>query len=173
MGQNIDQFWIEHETFHSSTGSFATSYIWKSSAIKDKNDICGTICMQSHSSKSWDWLVSNQYEKLLTSDLLREIGRTIIMSNMVRGHVCRVNRLRSRIYSMARQRCTKIPLWEHGVSKNLPIWWLTWVLITLCVMIGILAIPGYSMPGPRIRGQTSLEHNIRVTINALFRNTII
>ena len=35
MGQNIDQFWIEHETFWTSTGSFATSYILKNSIIKD------------------------------------------------------------------------------------------------------------------------------------------
>ena len=34
LGQTIDQFWIEHETFCSRTGSFQTSYIWKSSAIK-------------------------------------------------------------------------------------------------------------------------------------------
>ena len=35
LGQNIDEFWIEHETFCSRTSSFQTSYIWKSSAIKD------------------------------------------------------------------------------------------------------------------------------------------
>ena len=35
VGQTIDQFWIDHETFWSRTGSFATSYIWKISAIKD------------------------------------------------------------------------------------------------------------------------------------------
>ena len=34
LGQTIDQFWIEHETFWSSKGSLATSYIWKSSDIK-------------------------------------------------------------------------------------------------------------------------------------------
>ena len=35
MGQNIDQFWIEHdEKFWSRTASFHTSYIWTSSAIK-------------------------------------------------------------------------------------------------------------------------------------------
>ena len=34
LGQTIDHFWIEHETLRSSTGLFATSYIWKSSAIK-------------------------------------------------------------------------------------------------------------------------------------------
>ena len=35
LGQIIDQFWIEHETFWSRTGSFLTSYICKSYAIKD------------------------------------------------------------------------------------------------------------------------------------------
>ena len=35
VGQNIDQFWIEHETLYSRTGSLATSYIWKSAAIKE------------------------------------------------------------------------------------------------------------------------------------------
>ena len=35
VGQTIDQFWIEHDKLWSSTGSFATSYIWKSAAIKD------------------------------------------------------------------------------------------------------------------------------------------
>ena len=34
VGQTIDQFWIDHETFWYSTGSLATSYICKSSAIK-------------------------------------------------------------------------------------------------------------------------------------------
>ena len=34
MGQAIDQFWMEHETFCSRTGSFQTSYIWTSYAIK-------------------------------------------------------------------------------------------------------------------------------------------
>ena len=33
--QTINQFWIEHEKLWSRAGSFATSYIWKISAIKD------------------------------------------------------------------------------------------------------------------------------------------
>ena len=35
LGQNIDQFWIDHDKFWSRKGSFQTSYIWKSSTIKD------------------------------------------------------------------------------------------------------------------------------------------
>ena len=35
VGKTIDQFWIEHEALWSRTGSFVTSYIWKSTAIKD------------------------------------------------------------------------------------------------------------------------------------------
>ena len=35
LGQNIDLFWIEYEILWSGTGSFVTSYIWKSIAIKD------------------------------------------------------------------------------------------------------------------------------------------
>ena len=35
VGQNIDQFWIEQETFWFRTVSFATSYICKIAAIKD------------------------------------------------------------------------------------------------------------------------------------------
>ena len=35
LSQTIDHFWIEHETFWSRTGSFATLFIWKSSSIKD------------------------------------------------------------------------------------------------------------------------------------------
>ena len=57
LGQTSDQFWIEDETFWSRTGSFQTSCIWKSSAIKYGNHIYGTIYMQSHSPRSWDWLV--------------------------------------------------------------------------------------------------------------------
>ena len=34
VGQTIDQFWIDHETFWSRTGSLQTSYIWKSYDIK-------------------------------------------------------------------------------------------------------------------------------------------
>ena len=34
LGQTIDHFWSEHEKLWSSKGSFATSYICKSSAIK-------------------------------------------------------------------------------------------------------------------------------------------
>ena len=36
VGQTIDQFCIEHETFWSRAGSFATSYILESAAIKDR-----------------------------------------------------------------------------------------------------------------------------------------
>ena len=35
LDQTIEQFWIDHETFWSRTGSFQKLYIWKSSAIKD------------------------------------------------------------------------------------------------------------------------------------------
>ena len=41
-----------------------------------ENNICGTICMQSHSPLSWDWLVAKWYKKFLASYLLKEIGRT-------------------------------------------------------------------------------------------------
>ena len=44
MGQTIDQFWIEHEIFRSRTGSFQTSYIWKSYAIKyGKSYLCHNL----------------------------------------------------------------------------------------------------------------------------------
>ena len=53
MGQNIDQFWIEHEKFWSRTGSFATSYIWKSAYIKDEK------------SYLWQNMYANPYTKVL------------------------------------------------------------------------------------------------------------
>ena len=117
---------------------------------KMENHIFGTICMQSHLSRSWEWLVSKWHQKLLASDLLREIVRTTSMSNVVRVHVCRVTHPRIRLYSMSRLRCTKNPLWGQGVSTTGPTLWLTWVLITWCTMIGRLVMPVYSMPGSRI-----------------------
>ena len=78
---------------------------------KLKNYICGTIFIQSHSPKSWNWLVADWYQKFLASDPLKEIGRTTIMSNMVRVQVYRVNCPIIRLYSMARQRCKKL---HHG-----------------------------------------------------------
>ena len=58
------------------------------------------------------------------------------MPNVVRGHVCRVTHPRRRLYSMARQRCKKIPSWEQDVFTTGPKWWLTWLGIKLCIMIG-------------------------------------
>ena len=44
MGQTVDQFWIEHDTLLSRTGSFATSDIWKSAAIKNgKEYLCHNL----------------------------------------------------------------------------------------------------------------------------------
>ena len=44
LDQTIEQFWIDHETLWSRTGSFQTSYIWKSSAIKDgKSYLCHNL----------------------------------------------------------------------------------------------------------------------------------
>ena len=54
LGQNIYQFLVEHETFCSRTGSFQTSYIWKSYVIKD--------------GKSYLW--QNMYAKPLTKVLV-------------------------------------------------------------------------------------------------------
>ena len=52
-----------------------------------ENYICGTICTQIHSPRSWEWLVAEWHQKFLASDLLKEIGRTTSMPNMIRGHV--------------------------------------------------------------------------------------
>ena len=122
-----------------------------------ENNICGTICMQSHSPRSWDWLVAEWHKNSLASDLLKEIWMTTSMSNVVRSQVCRATHPRSRLYYMVQQRFTKIPSWEKYVSTTGPTWWLTWVFITLWIMIGSLAIPGYSMPRSRIGGHTSWE----------------
>ena len=73
----------------------------------------------------------------------------------------------------AQRRCTKIPSWNQDVSTNGPTWWLTWVLIKLCIMIRRLAMPGYSMPGSSIKRLTSWERDIRRMSNIFCRNTII
>ena len=53
VGQTIDQFWIDHDIFCSRTGLFATSYLWKSYAIKDgKSDL-------------WNNLYANPFTKVL------------------------------------------------------------------------------------------------------------
>ena len=45
LGQTIDQFRIESERFWSRTGSFQTSSIWTSSAIKDvKSHLWHNMC---------------------------------------------------------------------------------------------------------------------------------
>ena len=65
VGQNIDQFWIENETFWSRTGSFQTLYTWKSSSIK--------------TGKSYLW--HNLYENPFTKALglvVCEVTSTII-----------------------------------------------------------------------------------------------
>ena len=69
-----------------------------------ENNICGTICMQSHCLKLLDWLVDKWLQKFLASNLLKEIGRTTRMSNVVRGHVCRATDPVRRLYSMERRR---------------------------------------------------------------------
>ena len=159
--QTIDQFWIENETLWSGIVSSKHHTYGKVLPSNMENHICGTICMQSHPPISWYWLVAEWHQNCLASDLLKEIRRTTIMSNVIRGHVCRGTHPRIRLYYMARQRCTRILLWGKYVSTTRPTWWLTWVLITLCIMIGSLAMPGYSMPGSRIWSQTSWEHDIR------------
>ena len=61
MGQNIDQFWIEHETFWSRTGSFETSYIWKSSATKYGKiiSVAQSVCKAIHQVPGTGWLPSD------------------------------------------------------------------------------------------------------------------
>ena len=82
-----------------------------------ENHICCAICMQIHSPRSWDWLVADWHQKLLASELLKYIGRTKSMSNVVRCHFFRVTHPISRPYYMVRRRCTKIPSWEQDVYQ--------------------------------------------------------
>ena len=59
------------------------------------------------------------------------------------------------------------------MSTTGPKLWLIWVLIKLCIMIGSLNIPGYSIPVSSIGSQKHGEHEIRRMSNAFCRNTII
>ena len=112
-----------------------------------------SVCKSIHQGPGTGWFPSNT--KILASELLKRIGINTSMSNLVRVHVCIVTHTRSRPYYMARKRCTDNPSWEQGVSKTGPTWWFTWIFIKLCIMIGILDMPVYSIPGLRIGSQKS------------------
>ena len=154
-------------------GSFTTSYKWKISAIKDGKSYLWNNLYSKPFTKVQGLVGCWVTSKKMASDLLKEIGRTTSISNVFRSRVYREAYPRSRLYSMARQRCTKIPLWEQDVYTTGLTWWLTWDLILLCIMVGSLAMPGYLMPGSRIGSQTSWKHEIRRMSNAFCRNTRI
>ena len=154
LGRNIDHFWIKHEKLWSSIGSSQIWYIWTSSAIKDgKSYLCHNLYAKPLT-KVLELVGCQLTLKLFTSNLLKGIVSTTSMSNVVRGHVCRVNHKRNRPYSMSQQRCTKIRWWEKYVSTTGLTWWLTCVFITLFIMIGRFSMPGYSIPGSRIGIET-------------------
>ena len=154
----IDQFWIENETFWYGMALFQISCIWKISSIKDGK------------SYLWHNLYKNPFTKVLrqvgcqvTSEilgigtyekLLKVIGRTTSKYNVVKGHVCRVTHPIIRTYYIAHKICIKFSSREQDVSTTVPTWWLTWVSIILCIMIGSLTTSVYSMTGSRIGSQT-------------------
>ena len=120
LGQTIDQFWIEHETIWSWTASFATPYIWKSYAIKDGKSYLWHNLYSKPFTKVLGLVDCRVTSKILASYLMKEIGRTTSMYNVVRVHVYRVTHPRSRIYSMAQKICTKIPSREQDMSTTGP-----------------------------------------------------
>ena len=115
MGQTIDHFWINHDTFWSRAVSFQTSYIWTGSAIKDGKSYLLHNLYANPFAKVLGLVGCQVKSKILALELLKIIGCNTSISNVVGYHFFRVTHPRSSPYFMAQQICPKIHYGEKCV----------------------------------------------------------